>query len=122
MKYFGAEKMGILKQLQLRIKDCFTPNDQSVLFKKKVLRIERAPEPSDILWTNCEQPESLFRKLGIFGVSCFLMLVSFAIIFGLEMLKIYIKRNPSLITVDIMTTVINYATSLALQIINSVFW
>lgn len=38
------------------------------------------------------------------------------------MLKIYIKRNPHLITVDIVTTVINYATSLALQIINSVFW
>jgi hypothetical protein len=106
----------------MRIKDLFTPNDQSVLFKKQVLKIERAPEPSDILWTNCEQPESLFRKLGIFGVSCLLMLLSFAIIFGLEMLKLYIKRNPSLITVDILTTIINYATSLALQIINSVFW
>lgn len=55
-------------------------------------------------------------------VSLLIMIISFAIIFGLEMSKIYIKNNPDLIKVQIVITVINYATTFALQITNAVLW
>ena len=53
LNHFGIEKMGIIKQIQNRIKKIFKPEHKDVMFKGKVIKIERAPEPSDILWQNC---------------------------------------------------------------------
>jgi hypothetical protein len=35
-------------------KHCINPNEPGIYFKGKLIEIEEAPEPSDILWTNCE--------------------------------------------------------------------
>ena len=53
LQHFGIEKMSILKQVQTKIKKIFNPESKDIIFKGNVIKIERAPEPSDILWTNC---------------------------------------------------------------------
>lgn len=66
----------------LTIKNLFTPKKQ-VLFKDKILKIERAPEPSDIIWENCYKSESMMRELAIIGITFLIILISFTIIIGL---------------------------------------
>lgn len=53
LNHFGIEKMGLFKRIQSHIKNFFNPERKDILFQGKVIRIERAPEPSDILWQNC---------------------------------------------------------------------
>jgi hypothetical protein len=43
LQYFGIEKVGIIKRIQAVIKKCFGTFHRSILFKGKVLTIERAP-------------------------------------------------------------------------------
>ena len=50
------------------------------------------------------------------------MVFSFCIILGLEYLQGYLKKNPQLFKAGVLETIINIATSFALQIINSFLW
>lgn len=53
MKNKGVERMGLQKKIQMIIKDYFSSDQNKTLFQGKIIKIERAPEPSDIIWTNC---------------------------------------------------------------------
>ena len=50
LRHFGKEKIGLIKEIQERAKKMFFPESKAIVFHGKVLRMERAPEPSDILW------------------------------------------------------------------------
>lgn len=82
IKYFGAEKVDMFHKILLTIKNLFNPKKQ-VLFKGKIFKIERAPEPSDIIWENCYKSESMMRKLAIIGITFLIILISFTIIIAL---------------------------------------
>ena len=53
LKHFGNSRIGVFMRIQMRIKKFFSKGGKDLIFKGSVLRIERAPEPSDIIWTNC---------------------------------------------------------------------
>jgi len=54
LKRYGTKEMGIVEQLKIRFKRCFTKEEITKLeLKGNLLRVERAPEPEDILWENC---------------------------------------------------------------------
>lgn len=54
LKYYGKERIGLLTQLQELVKAFFSNKaESSLMFKGRYLQIQRAPEPSDILWKNC---------------------------------------------------------------------
>lgn len=89
LKHFGIEKVGVIKRLQALIKKLFDSSSRNILFKGKVLRIERAPEPSDIMWKNCEKKFSLARLMVIYGVTFFIILFSFGLMTGLKYLQAY---------------------------------
>lgn len=55
------------------------PNN-SILFKGKRLVIKRAPEPSDIMWNNCEKNVSVFRSIMIWLSVLMVLYVGYAII------------------------------------------
>lgn len=86
--------MGIWAQFLLSVKNCLRGADRSTLFYGNVLKIEKAPEPSDILWLNCEQPESSTRRFGLFMVTILIIVLSFGAIFGLTYLKSDIQKHP----------------------------
>lgn len=95
LKHFGKQKVGIVKKIQMRIKKMFGFGGKDLIFKGKVLSIERAPKPSDILWTNCEK-NFQFRRVFFIFVSTFLIVIaSFAMLVGLEYLQIYVKNHQS---------------------------
>lgn len=51
-----------------------------------------------------------------------LLFISFGAIFGLTILKYYIRQNPNDFQDSFIITLINYGTSISLQIINSLLW
>lgn len=120
LEYFGIEKVGIVKQIQSKIKNLFNPESKNIVFKGNVIKIERAPEPSDVLWQNCEKTYSLKRILLIYTVTFLIIAVSFGIITGLEFVQNFIADDDSYNNED--KTLINYATSFGLLIINKVLW
>jgi len=50
---YGKDKIGFLKRIQYKLLKCCFPKAKNIVFHGKVLVIERAPEPSDLIWLNC---------------------------------------------------------------------
>lgn len=121
LHHFGIEKVGLIKQIQTKVKKFFKPESKDIIFKGNVIKIERAPEPSDILYTNCEKMYSLKRILFIYMVTLLIIVVSFGIISGLDYLQEYIETND--ITDDSnLLTFINICMSAGLLIVNKFLW
>lgn len=55
--------------------------------------IERAPEPSDIIWLNCEKQSSTLRMLVIYLITLGIIIVSFGLLLGLQFLNYYILKE-----------------------------
>jgi hypothetical protein len=52
---YGKEAVTFFKQLKEKLIDkCFGDNS-TIVFKGSIPEIVRAPEPSDIIWENCEK-------------------------------------------------------------------
>lgn len=127
LENFGIEKVSLLKQLQEKFKDIFRGGERGIIFKGNFIEIERAPEPSDLLWENCEKTYSLKRKLIIYSVTFVIVLVSFAIQMGLEYLQNLIKSNPDAFLTDTESqaetlTTINIAMSVGILLVNRFLW
>ena len=95
LRHFGKKKIGLVKKIQMRIKKLFGFGGRDLVFKGNILDLERAPEPSDILWKNCEQSFKLSRIVAIYSVTVLIILVSFGMIIGLEFLQNYVKKNST---------------------------
>ena len=87
LQHFGIEKVSLIKQIQTKIKKFFNPESKDIIFKGNVIKIERAPEPSDILWINCEKTFSFKRICIIYFATLLIIAVSFAIIIALDYAK-----------------------------------
>ena len=106
----------------MKIKKFFGFGGKDLIFKGRVLDIVRAPEPSDILWQNCEKDFQLRRHILIFFAMFCIVAVSFGILLGLNYLQQLVKRNPDKFESEDSLTIINIASSAGLLIINQVLW
>ena len=84
LKYYGTKKIGIIKTIQETIKKMLCSDQLGITFKGNVLRMERAPEPSDLLWENCEQKFSIIRIAFIYTVTFLIVLAGFGVYSGLD--------------------------------------
>ena len=93
LRHYGNSKIGVITKLQMRIKKLFMEGGKDLIFKGKVLRIERAPEPSDLLWTNCEKIYQFRRMFVIYSVTFLMVLISFGVMVGLQYLQSRLKKS-----------------------------
>jgi hypothetical protein len=123
--------LSLFKQLKEKLLDKCFGNSDSIVFKGSIPEIIRAPEPTDIIWENCEQKESLMRMLAIYIVTFILILVSLGIMVGLEFGQSSLKTStPSTTTAttastdssESLSTIVNILVSLSLQVINAALW
>ena len=79
-----------------RIIDKFFKVDNSKLFKGKILKIVRAPEPSDIIWQNLHYGETYLKskRNRIITLTIILTLVSFGLSYSLEIIGIVDNLFP----------------------------
>ena len=88
------------------------PHKDSLLFKGSSIKISRAPEPSDILWSNCEKKFS-FKRLILVWLMTFLMI---SISFGALVLIGFLRKTfPALNSLSILI-------SISLQLFNRIIW
>ncbi len=119
---FGSAKISILKEIKDRLTDLCIESGNSVLFKGKSLKIQRAPEPSDILWENCEKKYSICRKLLIYFTTFLIILISFGVITGLEFVQIRYNERDDAEEDDNVARVLNILVVVALQAVNQILW
>ena len=65
------------------------------MFKGGIPDITRAPEPSDILWQNCEKSFSYMRIIGIFFATFVIIMISLGLIAGLTALQVGLRDQTS---------------------------
>lgn len=74
------------------------------------VKVERAPEPEDIIWTNLAVPleEKVKKKLATFSVTFVTLGISFAIVYGLSQAQKSYKENNALsFVISIMISLIS---------------
>ncbi len=116
--------MGVLKKLQEKIKGWFKSKD-NIMFRGQILTIERAPEPSDILYLNCEKKFDLFRFLGIFLLTFLIIIASFGVISLLSYFQEKIFENKTTTqkkSDDNAVTILNIVIGASLQVVNQLLW
>lgn len=90
-------------------------------FKGRLIQIERAPEPEDLIWENCEKIYSLARIVIIWAVTFTIILLSFAAVVGLDYLQARFRNDPELVGSKMMD-ILNYAIPVVLIMINKLLW
>jgi hypothetical protein len=102
---------------------CCKPKWQRNEFRNKI-RIDKAPEPLDIIWANLHftDSERFLRTLWVYLVSCSLILICFGGVIGLAFLKkfINIEKNYYLVklntlAVSILVGLINFLIEYILE-------
>ena len=60
--------------------------DNLLTFKNKVLVVEKAPEPNDVLWENLHYPMKykLKKRFGIYAVTLIILAICFGMILGIS--------------------------------------
>jgi len=119
-----------MKELQEKIKSYFKKPSRTVMFRGNVLKIMRAPEPSDIIYTNCEKRFSIKRFLVIWMITFAIIIVSFGIITVLMFIQDYLSKTSEANKTktdsdgqdDTTITVLNIVISVGLQIVNRFLW
>ena len=86
----------------------FIPKN-NVLFNSNSLNIGRAPEPSDINWSNCEKPHSHLRGAMIWVMTFFILYSGYSLISFVQ-------------TLEFVRTTEGVLTSIILQLFNRVIW
>ncbi len=115
----------------------FSAKARENLRKKIKLRVERAPEPQDIIWENLQYTgmERVKRTCYVYFISILLTGVSFGIVFGLNYLQsstrtvldnIYLRYGLSIV-ISVIISVINYLityimTSLSMYLFFNAFF
>lgn len=120
VKNFGHQSLTFYK----RLKETFaqwTAGSSMVMFKGRIPNITRAPEPSDVLWENCEKSFSYLRIFCIFLATFAIICVSLGIITGLQALQ-FALRDCSTTEVSQAAFILRILTSIVLVIINAVLW
>lgn len=78
------------------------------------MKIERAPEPEDIIWTNLAVPlgEVIKRKVITYTATFILLGISFAIVYGLSVAQINSSGNSILsLVISIFISLVNIILS-----------
>lgn len=72
---------------------CYSNRRKNRLQKAVTLKVELAPEPSDIIWENLEYStkDRVLRKLYSYFISILLIIISFSIVVGLNYLQVNIS-------------------------------
>ena len=127
LRHFGNEKIGILKEVQEKIKSYFKKPSKTVMFRGKVLKITRAPEPSDLIYKNCEKKSSISRFFLIWFMTFVIIIFSFGVITVLMFVQDYLskaraQKNDSDNIDDTTITILNIIISIGLQIVNRFLW
>ncbi len=87
----------------------------------KIPNITRAPEPSDIVWENCENQFSLLRFIGIVVGAALVILIGCSIIIGLEAAKLTLTEE-SKGTKSTTTSLLSILTAVVLVAVNAILW
>jgi hypothetical protein len=91
---------------------CFGNEESSELFKGNQLRIIRAPEPSDIHWSNCEKDFSYYRVILVWLITFGIVGVSFGVLLLIKELKSIFQFLNNL----------SIFISISLQLFNRLIW
>jgi hypothetical protein len=70
------------KELKQKLMDKCFGDHNTIVFKGSIPSIVRAPEPSDVIWENCEKRENIWRNLLIYFIT--FVLIILGIMVGLE--------------------------------------
>lgn len=82
------------------------------------MKIERAPEPEDIIWTNLAVPlgEVIKRKVITYTATFILLGISFAIVYGLSVAQINSSGNSILsLVISIFISLVNIILSIVIE-------
>lgn len=90
------------------IKTAFLPNKNGK-FKDQDLKFTRSPEPSDILWINCEKKFNFIRWLMIWGVTILILYLGYTIVSYTQTWEIFKAVDHVVITI-------------ILQLLNRLIW
>ena len=91
--HFGRHRRTILKDIIEQLRNYLFTVTNSLLFKGNNIRISKAPEPSDILWTNCEKQSTHKNTIIVWLLTFLLNGLSFGV---LELVREIRRNNPSL--------------------------
>jgi hypothetical protein len=115
--------MGLIYKFLNMVVNCICPCCFSQNYKRKLilinsLKVQRAPEPSDILWQNLEYSDlsKAIRKLWVYIVSVIMISISFTIILALNVVQNKFKESLS----AIINSAISVAISTVIIVINYV--
>lgn len=120
VKNFGHQSLTFYK----KVKETFTQmtyGSSMLMFKGTIPHITRAPEPSDILWVNCEKSFSFMRIFGIFLATFVIICISLGIITGLQAIQ-FALRDCSTTVVSSLAALLQILTSIVLVAINAILW
>lgn len=73
------------------------------------------------MWQNCEKVYSLSRIVMIWSVTLTIILLSFALVVGLDYLQVRFSADPAFSRSQVLE-IINYAISVVLIVINRLLW
>lgn len=124
LNHYGQQKLTFLNEIVEKMKLFFWPNKKTVLFQGNKPKIQRAPEPSDILWINCEKKSSIIRKVIIYVSIFFVVIISFGIQMLLEYFQREVKQDQKKTEEQesLELTILNYAMSVGLLLVNQFLW
>ena len=91
------------------------------MFKGEIPDIIRAPEPSDILWENCEKEFSFCRITGIYIITFVVIMISLGIIAGVQAIQFQLTQATST-QPSTIANVLNILASVVLTIVNAILW
>lgn len=111
---FGKVSLKYLKCL----KKCYKGEAEKI--RGKVVIVDEAPEPKDILWENLGTPtrEIILNRIGAALLSFVILGISFGIILGLKYLQLNYLKDSSYN--NFVKTLLNLGITLSITIVNSI--
>lgn len=113
-------KLSYWEYLVVHVKQRFHyTHPQSFYFKRKLVTIERAPEPNDVFWENCgyTQKYKVMKRIASWAIMLFLMGISFAVLIALD-----IAQYNSLSDNELILGFLSFLISLTIAIINAALY
>lgn len=138
LEAYGKQAVTLFKRLKEKLLDKCLSDHNTIIFKGSIPEIVRAPEPSDVIWENCEKKESLCRMLLIYFITFVFIMISLGIMVALEYGQSVLAppidamnnstingtSTPATATSsgESISTLVNIIVSIVMQIVNALLW